>query len=126
MNSNKYQELLVRRAVKAANKKNRNSEENIDLQALRELKVATASPLSRIFVGGLGSTFLGTTIYALATEGFSWLLTLLAIPGIYFLVVAIRGRKKRVSEIEDAVDFIDVGGNLVEAIIENVDFSIDL
>lgn len=126
MTSEKYQELLVRRAVKAANKKSRRSEKELDLETLRNLKVATASPLSRIFVGGLGSVFLGISIHSLLEDGFSWLLMLLGLTGIYFIVVAIRGRKKRISEIENAVDFIDVGGSLLEAVVENIDISIDI
>lgn len=126
MNPDKYQELIVKRAVKAANKKRDRTRRDLDIGTLRDLKVATASPFSRILVGSIGSALLGTMIYLQLADGFSWLLSLFAGIGLYFLVVAIRGRKKRISEIENAMDFVDVGGSLVEAVIENIDFSIDL
>lgn len=126
MNADKYQQLLVRRAVKAANKKSRHSKTDLDLETLRDLKVATASPFSRILIALLGSILLGLTIYLQVNDAFSWLLTVLGIVGFYILVVAIRGRKKRIFEIETTLDALDAGGTLIEAIIENLDISIDL
>ena len=65
-------------------------------------------------------------VYLQVADGFSWLFTLLACFGLYCLVAAIRGRKKRISEIENAIDVIDVGGDIIEAIIENLDFDVDI
>lgn len=126
MNADKYQQLIVRRAVKAAKQKNRRTQDDLDLETLRNLKVATASPLSRVFFGGLGLILIGAMLSLQISDGFDWLLTLFGLIGLYFTVVAIRGRKKRISEIEDAIDILDAGGTLIEAIIENLDFSIDL
>ncbi len=125
INRDKYQELIVRRAVKAANKQSRRSQKELDLESIRNLKVATASPWSRIVIGLLGIILLGATIHAQVTDVFSWFLSIVALIGVYFIVVAIRGRKKRVSEIETALDAIDAGGSLIECIVENIDISID-
>lgn len=126
LNRDKYQELIVRRAVKAANKESRRGKKDLDLESIRNLKVATASPWSRIVIGLLGSIILGATIHAQVTDVFSWLLSFFALIGLYFIVVAIRGRKKRVSEIETALDAVEAGGTLIESIVENIDISIDL
>lgn len=126
MSPDKYQQLIVRRAVKAAEKQKSRTREDLDLETIRNLKVATASPFSRIFIGLIGSVLLVSMIYLQITDGFSWLIALIACFGIYFIVVAIRGRKKRISEIENAIDFIDLGGSLVELIVDNLDVDIDI
>ena len=126
MNSDEYQQLIVRRAVKAANKERTRTGRNLDLDGIRDLKVVTANPFSRIFIGLVGAILLGSMIYLQIAEGFYWLFTVCAFIGLFLLVVAIRGRRKRISEIENAMDLLDIGGNLVGAIIENIAFSVDL
>ena len=109
-------ESRIRRQLERAEQKTfRKTGRHLEVAALQNLRIQTANPLQRAILIFAGAVFVGVIVWLWTTkESPNWTLAL-ALIGLVPVIIGIRGRKKEVHKVFEAL-----GDAAVEKILDGL------